>query len=65
MENCEKYSKLLCSECEHYDYCDIAKRCDGICYSCDITECKTIRITRRIRNETYSFQRQRIETHFH
>lgn len=40
MENCEKYSKLLCSECEHYDYCDIAKRCDGICYSCDITECE-------------------------
>ena len=40
MENCEKHSKLICSACRHYDDCDIAKRCDGICYSCDITECK-------------------------
>ena len=40
MENCEKHSKLLCSEYRHYDYCDIAKRCDGICYFCDITECE-------------------------
>lgn len=22
MENCKKHSKLLCSECRHYDYCD-------------------------------------------
>ena len=40
MENCKKHSKLLCSECRRYDYCDIAKRCGGICYSCDITECE-------------------------
>ena len=40
MKNCEKHSKLLCSKCRHYDYCDIAKRCDGICCSCDITECE-------------------------
>ena len=40
MENCEKYSKLLCSACRHYDYYDIAKRCGGICYFCDITECE-------------------------
>lgn len=40
MNNCEKHSKLICSECRHYDCCDIAKRCDGACYSCDITDCE-------------------------
>ena len=36
MENCNKHSKKLCSECRHIDHCDIAKRCDGICYQCDM-----------------------------
>ncbi len=40
MTNCEKHSKLICSECRHYDCCDIAKRCDGRCWNCDITECE-------------------------
>ena len=40
MTDCEKHSKLTCSERRHYDCCDIAKRCDGVCYSCDITECE-------------------------
>ncbi len=40
MENCNKHSKKLCSECQHIDHCDIAKRCDGICYQCDITNCE-------------------------
>ena len=30
MENCKKNSKLICSQCKHYDYCDRAKRCDGL-----------------------------------
>lgn len=40
MENCKKNSKLICSQCKHSDYCDRAKRCDGNCYSCDITDCE-------------------------
>ena len=40
MENCKMNSKLICSQCKHYDYCDRAKRCDGKCYSCDITDCE-------------------------
>ena len=40
MENCKKNSKLICSQCKHYDYCDRAKQCDGKCYSCDITDCE-------------------------
>ena len=40
MENCDKHSKKLCSECQHIDHCDIAKRCDSICYRCDMTDCE-------------------------
>ena len=40
MESCKMNSKLICSQCKHYDYCDRAKRCDGKCYSCDITDCE-------------------------
>lgn len=40
MENCKKRSKLLCSQCRYFDHCDIAKRCDGVCYECDITHCE-------------------------
>lgn len=40
MENCKKHSKLLCSQCRYFDQCDIAKRCDGICYKCDIADCE-------------------------
>ncbi len=36
MENCKKHSKLLCLQCRHFDHCDVAKRCDGVCYECDI-----------------------------
>lgn len=40
MESCKMNSKLICSQCKHYDYCDRAKQCDGKCYSCDITDCE-------------------------
>lgn len=40
MEDCQKNSKLTCSRCRHYDYCDRANRCDGKCHSCDITACE-------------------------
>ena len=40
MENCKKHSKLLCSQCRHFDYCDVAKHCDGVCYECDVTDCE-------------------------
>lgn len=40
MDNCKKNSKLICSKCKHYDYCDIAKKCDGICHKCDILDCQ-------------------------
>ena len=40
MNNCERHSKLVCSECRHYDYCDISKRCDVRCWNCDITDCE-------------------------
>ena len=51
MKNCDKHSKKLCSECRHIDHCDIAKRCDGICYRCDITDCETTRNTRRKKHD--------------
>lgn len=51
MENCKKHSKLLCSECRHYDYCDIAKRCDGVCYKCDITDCQNHKKQKTIKAE--------------
>lgn len=40
MENCEKHSKKICSQCSHYDYCDRANRCDGRCYDCDNDGCE-------------------------
>ena len=44
MENCKKHSKLLCSQCRHFDYydvaSDVARRCDGVCYECDVTDCE-------------------------
>lgn len=40
LSNCKKYSKKICSECEHFSYCDRANICDGNCYKCDITDCE-------------------------
>lgn len=40
MTNCKANSKKLCSECKHFGYCDIAKRCDGKYHNCDITDCE-------------------------
>lgn len=40
MKPCNKDSKKYCMTCRHYAYCDIAKRCDGICDSCDVTKCE-------------------------
>ena len=32
-------SKKACANCEHHEYCNIANRCDGTCYKCDIFDC--------------------------
>lgn len=40
MNNCKSGSKKNCMNCKHYDYCDIANRCDGNCSACDINDCE-------------------------
>lgn len=33
-------SKKACANCAHHEYCDIANKCDGRCYKCDIFDCE-------------------------
>ena len=40
MSTCKKDSKKYCMNCEHYDYCDKANRCDGSCSACDDESCE-------------------------
>ena len=37
---CRTDSKKYCSKCEHFDYCDIANKCDGNCHKCDDYDCE-------------------------
>lgn len=60
MENCKKHSKLLCSQCRYFDQCDIAKRCDGVCYKCDIADCENNPIYKEKKNDERNQDRNRL-----